>query len=163
MERAWGTCCPPTSKSCLTTRTTGCRYRLSTESLLFGKRTTADGFGCVRHVRPLTCVGGCVCAQIDKETVRLRRSIGLKKDEYFLDRKHITYVLAYLNTQVVPHLQSAYDVLTVLSLGHFVQETGGDEPARKCWFFTFKSILCGTAGKGTPYVTCRYVGKTLNR
>eukprot|EP00959_Pyramimonas_sp_CCMP1952_P246008 5141785-Pyramimonas_sp.AAC.1 len=27
---------------------------------------------------------------IDRETVRLRRSIGLKKDEYFLDRKHIT-------------------------------------------------------------------------
>jgi len=27
---------------------------------------------------------------IDKDTVRLRRSIGLKKDEYFLDRKHIT-------------------------------------------------------------------------
>ena len=28
--------------------------------------------------------------QIDKDEVRLRRSIGAKKDEYTLDRKHIT-------------------------------------------------------------------------
>ena len=28
--------------------------------------------------------------QVDKEEVRLRRTIGLKKDEYFLDGKHIT-------------------------------------------------------------------------
>lgn len=30
--------------------------------------------------------------QVDKEEVRLRRTIGLKKDEYFLDGKHITQV-----------------------------------------------------------------------
>lgn len=30
--------------------------------------------------------------QVDKEEVRLRRTIGLKKDEYFLDAKHITWV-----------------------------------------------------------------------
>jgi structural maintenance of chromosome 3 (chondroitin sulfate proteoglycan 6) len=28
--------------------------------------------------------------QIDKEEVTLRRSIGLKKDEYYLDKKHVT-------------------------------------------------------------------------
>ena len=27
---------------------------------------------------------------VDREEVRLRRSIGLKKDEYYLDKKHIT-------------------------------------------------------------------------
>jgi structural maintenance of chromosome 3 (chondroitin sulfate proteoglycan 6) len=27
---------------------------------------------------------------VDKEEVRLRRNIGLKKDEYYLDKKHIT-------------------------------------------------------------------------
>ena len=29
-------------------------------------------------------------SQVDREEVRLRRTIGLKKDEYFLDKKHIT-------------------------------------------------------------------------
>lgn len=33
---------------------------------------------------------GCGTAQIDKDEVRLRRSIGAKKDEYTLDRKHVT-------------------------------------------------------------------------
>ena len=28
--------------------------------------------------------------QVDREEVRLRRTIGLKKDEYYLDKKHIT-------------------------------------------------------------------------
>lgn len=28
--------------------------------------------------------------QVDREEVRLRRTIGLKKDEFTLDRKHIT-------------------------------------------------------------------------
>jgi hypothetical protein len=28
--------------------------------------------------------------QVDKDEVILRRSIGLKKDEYFLDKKHVT-------------------------------------------------------------------------
>lgn len=28
--------------------------------------------------------------QVDREEVRLRRTIGLKKDEFSLDRKHIT-------------------------------------------------------------------------
>lgn len=31
-----------------------------------------------------------VFLKVDKEEVRLRRTIGLKKDEYFLDGKHIT-------------------------------------------------------------------------
>lgn len=30
--------------------------------------------------------------QIDKDEVSLRRTIGLKKDEYFLNKKHYTYV-----------------------------------------------------------------------
>lgn len=33
-----------------------------------------------------------VFLKVDKEEVRLRRTIGLKKDEYFLDGKHITLV-----------------------------------------------------------------------
>lgn len=28
--------------------------------------------------------------QVDKEEVRLRRTIAMKKDDYFLDGKHIT-------------------------------------------------------------------------
>lgn len=32
----------------------------------------------------------CEHMQIDKDEVRLRRSIGAKKDEYTLDRKHVT-------------------------------------------------------------------------
>jgi structural maintenance of chromosome 3 (chondroitin sulfate proteoglycan 6) len=28
----------------------------------------------------------------DKAEVRLRRSIGMKKDDYYLDRKHVTWV-----------------------------------------------------------------------
>nr|KJB55539.1 hypothetical protein B456_009G081300 [Gossypium raimondii] len=39
--------------------------------------------------------------QVDKEEVRLRRTIGLKKDEYFLDGKHIT------KTEVMNLLESA--------------------------------------------------------
>ncbi|PHT79981.1 hypothetical protein T459_18033 [Capsicum annuum] len=39
--------------------------------------------------------------QVDKEEVRLRRTIGLKKDEYFLDGKHIT------KTEVQNLLESA--------------------------------------------------------
>jgi hypothetical protein len=35
-------------------------------------------------------------AQIDKEEVVLRRSVGLKKDEYFLDKKHVSCVLPLL-------------------------------------------------------------------
>lgn len=31
--------------------------------------------------------------QIDKEEVSLRRVIGAKKDQYFLDKKMVTYVL----------------------------------------------------------------------
>lgn len=38
----------------------------------------------------------CTCAsspQIDKEEVSLRRVIGAKKDQYFLDKKMVTWVL----------------------------------------------------------------------
>lgn len=31
--------------------------------------------------------------QVDRAEVRLRRSIGMKKDDYYLDRKHTTWVL----------------------------------------------------------------------
>ncbi|PPD74467.1 hypothetical protein GOBAR_DD28615 [Gossypium barbadense] len=41
------------------------------------------------------------CDMVDKEEVRLRRTIGLKKDEYFLDGKHIT------KTEVMNLLESA--------------------------------------------------------
>ena len=40
-----------------------------------------------RHTRTHT--------QVDKDEVRLRRVIGLKKDEYLLDRKHVTCVRAW--------------------------------------------------------------------
>jgi structural maintenance of chromosome 3 (chondroitin sulfate proteoglycan 6) len=38
---------------------------------------------------------------VDREEVRLRRTIGAKKDEYFLDKKHIT------KTEVMNLLESA--------------------------------------------------------
>ncbi|ONK63414.1 uncharacterized protein A4U43_C07F14890 [Asparagus officinalis] len=38
---------------------------------------------------------------VDKDEVRLRRTIGLKKDEYFLDAKHVT------KTEVMNLLESA--------------------------------------------------------
>ena len=41
---------------------------------------------------PLSAVDHIAC-QVDREEVRLRRTIGLKKDEYYLDKKHITWVL----------------------------------------------------------------------
>ena len=36
-----------------------------------------------------SCEAETLC-QVDREEVRLRRTIGLKKDEYYLDKKHIT-------------------------------------------------------------------------
>ena len=30
--------------------------------------------------------------QVDRDEVRLRRTVGLKKDEYTLDKKHVTWV-----------------------------------------------------------------------
>lgn len=30
---------------------------------------------------------------VDRPEVRLRRSIGMKKDDYYLDKKHITWVV----------------------------------------------------------------------
>ncbi|KAB5541754.1 hypothetical protein DKX38_014728 [Salix brachista] len=48
---------------------------------------------------------------VDKEEVRLRRTIGLKKDEYFLDGKHITSMIESLiicrKTEVMNLLESA--------------------------------------------------------
>lgn len=38
-----------------------------------------------------------VCSQIDKEEVSLRRVIGAKKDQYFLDKKMVTYVPFFSN------------------------------------------------------------------
>ena len=38
---------------------------------------------------------------VDREEVRLRRNIGLKKDEYYLDKKHIT------KAEVINLLESA--------------------------------------------------------
>ena len=38
---------------------------------------------------------------VDREEVRLRRSIGLKKDEYYLDKKHMT------KTEVMNLLETA--------------------------------------------------------
>ncbi|KAG6436064.1 hypothetical protein SASPL_100946 [Salvia splendens] len=54
---------------------------------------------------------------VDKEEVRLRRTIGVKKGEYFLDGKHITY------------------------------EDRSHESAGKCLILSFKSLLCCAAGK----------------
>jgi hypothetical protein len=34
------------------------------------------------------------CAQLDRDEVRLRRTIGLKKDEFTIDRKHVKCVAA---------------------------------------------------------------------
>lgn len=42
------------------------------------------------HIRLLFHGSRISTSQVDKEEVRLRRTIGLKKDEYFLDGKHIT-------------------------------------------------------------------------
>lgn len=35
-------------------------------------------------------IGKCLSLQIDKEEVSLRRVIGAKKDQYFLDKKMVT-------------------------------------------------------------------------
>ena len=45
------------------------------------------------HARARGLIAPCCmacCAQIDKDEVRLRRTIGAKKDDYTLDRKHVT-------------------------------------------------------------------------
>lgn len=44
---------------------------------------------------------------IDKEEVVIRRTIGLKKDEYFLDKKHVSYVDCKIR------LQNAWGMLTL--------------------------------------------------
>ena len=38
----------------------------------------------------MSVINGSPPRQVDRDEVRLRRTIGLKKDEYFLDKKHIT-------------------------------------------------------------------------
>ena len=38
----------------------------------------------------MSVINGSPLRQVDRDEVRLRRTIGLKKDEYFLDKKHIT-------------------------------------------------------------------------
>ena len=35
----------------------------------------------------------CMLEQSEKEEVTIKRMIGLKKDEYFVDGKHVTWVL----------------------------------------------------------------------
>lgn len=52
---------------------------------------TLAGIGCSCLCTILVCAS--TSFQVDKEEVCLRRTIGLKKDEYFLDGKHITWVL----------------------------------------------------------------------
>lgn len=68
-----------------------------------------------RGMSDATLYGCCLCcilvhffifSQVDKEEVRLRRTIGLKKDEYFLDGKHITWVLNVVGEapfSLIPH------------------------------------------------------------
>jgi hypothetical protein len=47
--------------------------------------------GPAHHAPAATARGGSPTPpQIDKDEVRLRRTIGAKKDEYTLDRKHVT-------------------------------------------------------------------------
>ena len=41
-----------------------------------------------RPLAPRSCYSYCYC-QIDRDEVRLRRTIGKSKDEYHLDKKHI--------------------------------------------------------------------------
>ncbi|RWW27900.1 hypothetical protein BHE74_00004916 [Ensete ventricosum] len=48
----------------------------------------------------VNCVGNAfsqLLHQVDRDEVRLRRTISLKKDEYFLDGKHVTYVSLMLH------------------------------------------------------------------
>ena len=47
-----------------------------------------DSSACMRVVSVLMLKFGHW--QVDREEVRLRRTIGLKKDEYYLEKKHIT-------------------------------------------------------------------------
>lgn len=59
----------------------------------------AHANGSILHVAHAgSCGGRCRAAavQVDKEEVRLRRSIGLKKDEYQLNKKHVTYACFHL-------------------------------------------------------------------
>ena len=51
-------------------------------------RTTAFRFGLAKSANNVSTIR----PQIDREEVVLRRTIGLKKDEYFLDSKHVTKV-----------------------------------------------------------------------
>ena len=46
---------------------------------------------CRIRPRPARSDGAlCLSPQIDREEVVLRRTVGVKKDEYFLDKKHVT-------------------------------------------------------------------------
>ncbi|KAG6761834.1 hypothetical protein POTOM_035071 [Populus tomentosa] len=67
------------------------------------KQVIIEGFKSYREqiaTEPFSPKVNCV-GKVDKEEVRLRRTIGLKKDEYFLDGKHIT------KTEVMNLLESA--------------------------------------------------------
>ena len=67
---------------------------------------------------------------IEKEEVTLRRVIGLKKDEYFLDGKHVTKVSSQHNCR--PHnIQGRCR-----------------EPSGKQWIFSIEPVLYCAAGEG---------------
>lgn len=51
---------------------------------------TASCFHLTKHETKAFPAAACRAPQVDREEVRLRRTIGLKKDEYSLDKKHIT-------------------------------------------------------------------------
>ena len=44
--------------------------------------------------RRRTLTGRSLCLQIGREEVALRSLVGVKKDEYSLDEKHVTYAAA---------------------------------------------------------------------
>ena len=65
---------------------------------------------------------------VDREEVRLRRSIGLKKDEYYLDKKHMT------KTEVMNLLETAgfsrSNPYYVVQQGRITQMTTMTDPQR---------------------------------
>lgn len=118
--------------------------------------------------------------QVDKEEVRLRRSIGMRKDEYYLDQKHITSVLSPFSLfSIFSSLECKVSAATffcflcfwsglscifaiicccVLCASYAVveslplQKDRSVEPAGECWFFPLQSVLHRTAGEGEDYL-----------
>ena len=82
--------------------------------------------------------------QIDRDEVVLRRQIGLKKDEYSLDKKHVRYRIGDL---LFPPSSLLTLTLSAVVLWHR-QQARRREPARECWLLAIQSVLHCAAGQG---------------